>query len=204
MNSLPILTIQHPKYTLSRAGLDIQGELTFDEWNALGLELVPVAKSIGFIVGDWINYGQARYGEKYNEALRLTGLSYETLAVYSHVARRIEFLSRNKNLDFTHHKVVAKVKDPEEQRKWLETAERKNLSVARLRKSINFGRLATEEEMEQDPADRGVVTHLSLINRLIRWWKQTTEDDPVDKWDQEQRANVKADFKLILDIYNAL
>jgi len=204
MNSLPILTIQHPKYTISRNGLDIQGELTFDEWNALGLELVPVAKSIGFIVGDWINYGQARFGEKYHEALRQTGLSIETLWQYSYVARSVQIWLRNQNLDWTHHKVVARVKDPEEQRKWLDIAERDNLSIRRLRKSMNFGRVATEEEMEQDPADRGVVTHLALINRLIRWWKQTTETDPVDKWEQEQRANVKADFKLILDIYNAL
>ncbi|MEI6656617.1 MAG: hypothetical protein WCP45_17780 [Verrucomicrobiota bacterium] len=204
MKALPILAIKSKKYTIDRSGLDIREELTFEEWQALGIELAPVAKSIGFIIGDWINYGQARYGEKYHEALRLTGLAYETLAVYSHVARRVEFLSRNKNLDFTHHKVVAKVKDPDEQRKWLDTAEKQNLSVARLRKSMNFGRLATEEEMEQDPADRGVVTHLALINRLIRWWKQTTENDPVSKWDPEQRANVKEDFKLILDIYEAL
>jgi hypothetical protein len=204
MNTLPILAIKSRKFTITRTGLDIRGELTFEEWQALGNELAPVAKSIGFIVGDWINYGETRYGEKYHEALRATGLSYATLADYSYVARRIDFSFRNENLDFTHHKVVAKCKDPQAQRTWLETAEKENLSVARLRKSMNFGRLATEQEMEQDPADRGVVTHLALINRLIRWWKQTTADDPVDKWDPEQRANVKQDFRLILDIYEAL
>lgn len=204
MNTLPILAIKSRKFTISRAGLDIKGELTFDEWQALGNELAPVAKSIAFIVGDWINYGQTRYGEKYDEALRLTGLSYETLRQYSYVSNRVQLWLRNHNLDWTHHKIVAKVKDPEEQRKWLDTAEKENLSERRLRKSMNFGRLATEEEMEQDPADRGVVTHLALINRLLRWWKQTTKDDPVDKWDPEQRANVKQDFKLILDIYKAL
>ncbi len=204
MNTLPILTLQHPKYTINRAGLDIQGELTFEEWQTLGNELAPVAKSIAFIVGDWINYGQTRYGEKYHEAIRTTGLAYETLRVYSHVAQRIDLLSRNNNLDWTHHKVIARCKDAEKQKHWLDIAEKHDLSVSRLRKSMNFGRLATEEEMEQDPADRGVVTHLALINRLIRWWKQTTQDDPVNKWDPEQRANVKEDFKLILDIYEAL
>ena len=204
MKALPILALKSRKYTISRAGLDIRGELTFDEWQALGNELTPIASAIGFIVGDWINYGESRYGEKYDEALKLTGLSYKTLQEYSYVARRVEMSVRTDNLDFHHHKLVAKVKDPEQQRKWLDTAVKENLSVARLRKSMNFGRLATEEEMEQDPADRGVVTHLALINRLIRWWKQTTENDPVSKWDPEQRANVKEDFKLILDIYEAL
>lgn len=204
MKALPILAIKSKKYTISRAGLDIHAELTFEEWQALGIELAPVAKSIGFIIGDWINYGDGRYGEKYTEALKLTGLSLATLQEYAYVARRVETSVRTEVLDFTHHKVVAKVKDPEAQRKWLDTAVKENLSVARLRKSMNFGRLATEDEMEQDPADRGVVTHLALINRLIRWWKQTTENDPVNKWDPEQRANVKEDFKLVVDIYEAL
>jgi hypothetical protein len=83
-------------------------------------------------------------------------------------------------------------------------AEQHKLSTRRLRKSINFGRLATPEEVQGDPADKGVITHLALINRLIRWWKQTTADDPVDQWDEEQRANVKKDFGLLLEIYKAL
>ena len=100
--------------------------------------------------------------------------------------------------------VVAKLKTPDEQKHWLDMAEKHDLGVRRLRKSINFGRLATEKEVQGDPADKGVVTHLALINRLLRWWKQTTADDPVDQWDEEQRENVKKDFKLILDIYEEL
>jgi hypothetical protein len=204
MNSLPILSNQNTKYSISRAGLDIKDELTFEEWQSLGNELVPAAKSIAFIVGDWINYGETRYGEKYHEALRMTGLAYETLRQYSYVASRIKLWSRNHNLDWTHHKVIAKCKDPEEQKHWLDMADENGLSVARLRKSMNFGRLATEEEMQKDPTDRGVVTHLALINRLLRWWKQTTADDPVDQWDEEQRENVKKDFGRLIEIYEAL
>ena len=55
-----------------------------------------------------------------------------------------------------------------------------------------------------NPADKGVITHLALINRLLRWWKQTTADDPVGQWDEEQRDNVKKDFGLLLAIYKAL
>ena len=41
-------------------------------------------------------------------------------------------------------------------------AEKHKLGVRRLRKSINFGRLATEDEVQGDPADKGVVTYLAL------------------------------------------
>ena len=198
------LAISNPKITITETGLQIHEDLSYDEWEDLGLNLAKVEQSIGFIIGDWINYGEKRYGEKYSDALKRTGLEYSTLASYSSVARKVESWVRTQNLPFHHHRQVAKIKDPEEQRKWLAIAEREKLSVARLRKSLNFGRLATEEEVQGDPADRGVVTHLALINRLVRWWKQTTADDPVDQWDEEQRANVKADFKLILEIYEAL
>jgi hypothetical protein len=198
------LAIHDPKFSITITGIQFNEELTFEEWDALGQKLAPVAKSIGFIVGDWINYGEKRYGKMYEEALQRTGLAYQTLMDFGYVARKVEISLRNENLDFTHHRVVAKLKTPDEKKHWLKMAEKHKLGIRRLRKSINFGRLATEKEVQGDPADKGVVTHLALINRLIRWWKQTTADDPVDQWDEEQRENVKKDFKLILDIYEAL
>jgi hypothetical protein len=198
------LAINDPKFSITPTGIQFNEELTFDEWDALGQKLGEVGRSIGFIIGDWINYGEKIYGEKYNEALERTGLAYATLAQFAYVARRIRTCERSQNLDWCHHMVVAKLKTAEDQKHWLDMAENHHLSVRRLRKSINFGRLATEEEVQGDPADKGVVTHLALINRLIRWWKQTTADDPVDRWDEEQRENVKKDFGRLLEIYDAL
>ena len=199
-----VLAIHDPKFSITLTGIQFNEELSFDEWDSLGQKLAPLGRSIGFIIGDWINYGDGRYGEKYDEALARTGMSYQTLKQFSYVARKIEMCERSHILDWCHHLVVAKAKTPEEQRYWLNVAEKHKLSYRHLRKSMNFGRLATAEEVQGDPADKGVITHLALINRLIRWWKQTTADDPVDQWDEEQRENVKKDFKLILDIYEAL
>lgn len=198
------LAINDPKFSITSTGIKFNEELSFDEWEALGQKLAPIGKSIGFIIGDWINYGEGRYGEKYDDALGRTGLAYQTLMNYSYVARKVEISLRKENLDLHHHLVVAKLKTADEKEFWLDMAQKHKLGIRRLRKSINFGRLATEEEVQGDPADKGVITHLALINRLIRWWKQTTADDPVDQWDEEQRENVKKDFKLILDIYEAL
>lgn len=198
------LAIHDPKFSITPTGIQFNEELSFEEWDALGQKLAPIGKSIGFIIGDWINYGESRYGEKYEEVLARTGLAYQTLRQYAYVSRKVEMYLRKYNLDYYLHATVAKLKTDEEKQHWLDMAEKHKLSVRRLRKSINFGRLATPEEVEGDPADKGVVTHLALINRLIRWWKQTTANDPVDQWDEEQRENVKKDFKLILDIYEAL
>ena len=198
------LAIHDPKFSITPTGIQFNEELSFEEWDDLGQKLAPIAKSIGFIIGDWINYGEQRWGDKYEDALKRTGLAYQTLADFAYVARKVQFSLRNEKLDFTHHRVVAKLKTTDEQKRWLDITEKHRLGIRRLRKSINFGRLATEEEVQGDPADKGVVTHLALINRLIRWWKQTTSDDPVDQWDEEQRENVKKDFGRLLEIYEAL
>lgn len=198
------LAIQDPKFSITPTGIEFHQELSFEEWNTLGQKLAPIGRSIGFIIGDWINYGDKRYGEKYQEALAKTGLSYQTLMNYAHVARRVEIYLRKENLDWSQHATVAKLKTDEEKRHWLDMAEKHDLSVRRLRKSINFGRLATEEEVEGDPADRGYVTYLALLNRLRRWWKRETTKAPVDEWDEERREVLKRDFKLVLEIYESL
>ena len=199
-----ILAINDPKFSISSTGIQFNDELSFDEWDTLGQQLGEVGKSIGFIIGDWINYGEGRYGEKYDESLARTGLAYTTLAHYSYVARKIQFCLRKQNLDYSVHATVAKLKTDEEKQHWLDMSEKHDLSVRRLRKSINFGRLATEEEVQGDPADRGYVTYLALLNRIRRWWARETQKAPIDEWDDDRREGLKKDFKLILDIYEAL
>lgn len=197
------LAIQDPKFAITPTGIEFHQDLDFDEWNELGQKLAPIGKSIGFIIGDWINYGQKNYGEKYEEALISTGIPYQTLRNYTYVAGRVSLSCRQDKLGFEHHAIVAKLK-PDEQEHWLEMTKDHGLSVRRLRKSINFGRLATEEEVQGDPADRGHVTYLALLNRIRRWWARETEKAPVEEWDDDRRQGLKKDFKLILNIYEAL
>jgi hypothetical protein len=198
------LAIQDPKFAITPTGVQFHQDLSFAEWDDLGQKLAPIGKSIGFIIGDWINYGEAQYGEKYKEALAATGIAYQTLANYSYVAHKVGFSLRKENLDWYQHATVAKLKTTEDKEHWLDMAEKHNLSVRRLRKSINFGRLATEEEVQGDPADRGYVTYLALLNRLRRWWKRETGKAPVDDWDDERREVLKRDFKFVAEIYETL
>ena len=204
MNTLTTLAIEDPKFFITPTSIQFTEELTFEEWEDLGQKIAPIGKSIGFIIGDWINYGENHWGERYEESLRKTGLAYQTLANYSYVSRKVQFSLRKENLDLHHHLVVAKLKTPEEKEFWLSMAEKHKLGVHRLRKSINFGRLASEEETKGDPLDRGRITYLALLNRIRRWWARETEKAPVDEWDEERRQALKEDFKLILDIYEAL
>jgi hypothetical protein len=192
------------RFSISPRGIVFHGDLIFEEWESLGEKLGDAERSIGFMIGDWINYAENKWGEKYNDAIACTGLEYQTLADYAYVAQRVDFSARAENLTFRHHRVVAKLKDPDEQKHWLEMAEAHDLSYRRLQKSINFGRIATEEEVQGDPADRGYVTYLALLNRIRRWWARETGKAPVEEWDEDRREVLKKDFKLVVEIYEAL
>lgn len=198
------LAINDPKFAITPTGIEFHEELSFEEWEALGQKLSPVGKSIGFIIGDWINYGEKRWGDKYEEAIKRTGMAYQTLRLYAHVAKRVDLLTRINKLDFVHHRVVAKLKDVDDQRHWLDMAVKHNLGKRRLQKSINFGRLATEQEVAGDPHDKRHTTYLSLLNKIRRWWQEQTETAPVDEWDEERRQALKEDFEFVKDIYEAL
>ena len=197
------LAIQGSNFTIQKNGIVFHGELTKEEWHDLGNKLAYVAKSIGFIIGDWINYGEKLWGEMYVEAIQQTKLDYQTLRDFAYIARRVELSLRNDKLDFNHHRVVAKL-EPEDQQQWLAVAQKNDLSVRRLRMSINMGRVVSIDEMNGDPADCGRPNYMTWLNKLLHWWTNRIKNDPVDKWDDQDRQRLKRDLEPWVKIYNEL
>ena len=194
---------ENPKFKLLETGITFDEDCPYEDWAEVGKRLGRIGRSVGLMLGDWINHGETHYAGKYEEALALTGLEYQTLMNFAYVARKVEISRRRENLGFDHHSTVAKLK-PEEQAKWLEIADSESLGTKRLRKSINFGRIAREAEMTPDPADKGQVYYLQHINRFVQSFGKRTENDPVPKWSQELREILKRDLAPIIAIFNSL
>ena len=105
---------------------------------------------------------------------------------------------RDPSLGQEHHAAVAPL-EPHLQKHWLGLAKEHNPSIPRLRKSIQAGRLVTEEEME-DGAGNKQTNHVALINRLVRWLTSETCKAPVEEWDADRREAIKRDFQPLLEI----
>lgn len=133
------------------------GELSREQWEQAGLELQRFARSVNWLVGDWILYGERNYGETYAEAIDLTGLEYDTLKNVIWVARNVSERSRRRDLSWSHHQAVAALPETE-QDMWLEAAEREGMTVARLRSKLQ-GVRAEEPELEVVPA----MTHCARL-----------------------------------------
>ena len=58
-------------------------------------------------IGDWLNYGERCYGEKYREGVELFQLAKGTLKNYAYVAGNIQSSGRHNDLSFSVHSEVA-------------------------------------------------------------------------------------------------
>src|SRR5687768_15608880 len=84
-----------------------RGTLKFEEWQAIGNTLQQVGASLNWWVGDWLNYGEQRWGEMYAQAVEITGWDYNRLSKAKWVSASVQFCNRLQKLSWTHHHEVA-------------------------------------------------------------------------------------------------
>jgi hypothetical protein len=94
-----------------------------------------MGRSSGWWIGDWLRFGNEKFGERYVRAARITGLDVQTLMNMVYVASHIEPTRRRETLSFTHHAEVVSLA-PAEQDRWLRRAEEERLSARCLREEI--------------------------------------------------------------------
>lgn len=127
--------------------LDLNNGLSYEQWENIGQLINRISKSIMWWLGDWLNYGEANYGEKYTQAVDATGRSYQTLANAGYVAKYVETSRRRESLSWSHHAEVASLK-PDEQSDWLDRAEIEGMTSKELRENIKGnGRPENEKSM---------------------------------------------------------
>jgi hypothetical protein len=110
-------------------------------WLVAGISLAEFGRVNNWWVGDWVRYGDARWGEKYTEAARITGLDSKTLRNIAYVASRFRLSRRRDNLTWTHHAEVAALA-PDQQDEWLDRAVALRLSPGDLRLELRAAQRA--------------------------------------------------------------
>ncbi|MEI6494212.1 MAG: hypothetical protein WCO94_16830 [Verrucomicrobiota bacterium] len=219
-----MLTQINEKVAITPSGLRFDADLTFEEWSAMAPQIGTALKSLAFVIGDWLVYGEERFAaqpcipgleddprhvrissDRYVATQVATGLDMTTLKNYAYVSRRVPMSLRNNLLSWEHHKVVAKLAT-DKQTEWLTTAasQAERLSVRRLRASITSGRVLSPEELSVPASEQGVTNHIPSINRLCGWWKQIGGTDWIKSRSREQIAALLRDFEPVLSIINQL
>ena len=131
---LPILALPIPG-TVTPTSLQLQGIMPFSKYLDAARLLGKIGHGVPWWCGDLLNYGEARYGERYAQAEAVMGLDAGTLANIASVCSRVDPSRRREQLSFAHHAEVAKL-EPQDQATWLARAERDGLTRAALRKAL--------------------------------------------------------------------
>jgi hypothetical protein len=109
--------------------------MDFGEWAMAGRRLSAMGRCGQWGLGDWIRYGNAKFGERYAWAARVTGYDVQTLMNMVYVSSRFHVSRRRENLSWSHHETIAAL-EPAEQDRWLDRAVADRLSISDLRAEL--------------------------------------------------------------------
>ena len=123
-------------------------ELDLAEWTVAGNRLGAMGRCGQWGLGDWIRYGNARFGERYSGAARITGYDVQTLMNMVYVASRYAVSRRRENLSWSHHETLAAL-DRAEQDHWLDRATAECLSISDLRLELRGWRRRSRGDVEK-------------------------------------------------------
>lgn len=152
------------QFSLEKSGLKITGESDYESWLQVGHFLTKASESLMWWVGDWLNYGEKRYGETYEQAIEATGLDYQTLKNAKWLSGLFELSLRKDNLSFSHHLLVAALPISQRQR-LLDKADSEGWSVRDLRAKLTHKQLKSSgwSDIVGDPSGQPVPPPLKRL-----------------------------------------
>ncbi len=153
-----LLSVDLPFYgvEMTPTALTLPPDLSFEDWTGVG-EFLFWSKerketeldTINWMIGDWLRYGEHKWGERYAQAVMETGLAYQTLANVQWTTGKFSDPSRRReNLTFTHHAAVAALPEADAD-ELLNEAEERDWSSYTIREHAQD---RTAENDGQDPA----------------------------------------------------
>ena len=99
--------IPEGKGEVTTSSMILKPGISFEEWQLIGDQLGGIAKGVMFWIGDWLVFGEEQYGEKYAQAMEITGYSYRTVKQAKYIAKKFPPKKRDERLTFTHYTAVA-------------------------------------------------------------------------------------------------
>lgn len=172
----------------SRVHLDLPPDMDFDSWAAVGDTLKSIEHSVMWWIGDWLRFGERRYGEMYAQAVEVTGKSYDTLAQAKWVSGCYQSCERSQNLPWSHHLVAAPL-PPADRTEALRLAEANGWSVRELKQEVS--RRKTVAALPMGVAETCTVSDLNVLVAKGQKFGTIYADPPWQYDNQGTRASTE-------------
>lgn len=152
-----------PGLRFTATGLEFTADVSFEQWDKVGLVLAEARDWSAWGLGDWLNFGEARFGERYAQASALTDRSHGGLRNLAYVARKVPPRRRREALSWSHHRLIAPF-DEVEQTEWLTRAEAEGWSVDLLDSMLRDAGLGVTARLQPD----GEAEVVAVVRELRR------------------------------------
>lgn len=160
---------------LTRVGLQIPAELSFEDWERAGHRLSGIVDSSSWCLGDWLAFGKQKYADRYKSAINSAGLQYQTLRNYAWVSRQFDLNRRRPGLTFQHHAEVASLPRGDQDR-LLDMAEREMWTTKQLRTHLREGRNGDGGKTTQPV----VIPRIEVPDGRLELWRRAAEQSGMD------------------------
>jgi hypothetical protein len=197
--SQQVIPLNIEKCELTKTGASFPVDLSPDDWREIGRKLAVVESCHKWLLGDWLNFGEKAYGEKYVEATRISEYEATTLRNMAYVCSQVEMSRRSDKLSFAHHYEVADL-GSKEQEQWLSMAEQGKWSVMEMRAEM---RKANSQYGSEDHG-KPVSTFKGWFSQGVRLFNQRIQKQPIDEWTGEEKALFKKELQPFVEIYQQL
>jgi site-specific DNA-cytosine methylase len=164
--------IVYSSFKLHKNGLSAIGTPTLEQWEECGKFIRKCQNSSLMWWGDWVNYGEHSYGEKYSQAVDQSDYEKQSLKDAAYVAKNVDPSIRID--DWGHNRLLAPLaKEPELQKKLSDLVKEKKLTVQELNVYIKE---AKKDIATDDIDDRPIVPYGENIYYLTTAWQDRPSD----------------------------
>lgn len=130
----------------TNSGVEVPRDLNYDDSITIIQQMRQFQDAIQWVIGDIASHCERRWGKTYREIAQATGYEEQTIRLYVYVATNVELTTRINTLTFSHHRMVASLRNEEGepqieyQRHWLERAAKDGWSAKQLESNIKQAR----------------------------------------------------------------
>jgi hypothetical protein len=169
--------------------LNITAKASFDEWEAVGKKLRACQGSVLWWLGDWVNYGEDKFGEKFAQVISETDYDLETIRQAAWVCSRVPIVRRRVDVPFSTFKMIASLEEAQ-QVKMLERIVTQKMTQAEVRKILS------RDKRQANLANNSVpVLSLDAVRAFDKLMADMLMEMPLEKRDPQELELLKSAFE---------
>lgn len=189
-SALTLTSGQNLKFTPQ--GLDIQGDMTLEQWTELLATIHSVKSAYHCILADHINYGRDRFGTS-QVALALEQAEFELADVTKadSIGQLTLDFRQTHSLNSEHYFILSKLPSDAERNRWASLAAKEKLSPLELKRSIEAGRLLRSSQIQNASGQgTGINTIQGAVFKMQQWQRDMGGSDKIVTLPSADRRNL--------------